>query len=138
MEVGAAFGCGKRPSAQMGQWRILSRMPTYEYECEKCGRVFDVFHGMSESGPDACEDPDCRGRVKRLISAGSGLIFKGSGFYITDYKNKPSGSESKDKEDSGKTGDSKDKKDSSEKKSDDGKSGATESVSSAKPAKKDD
>lgn len=64
-------------------------MPTYEYECLKCGRVFDVVHGMSESGPKRCVSPRCKGKVKRLISAGSGLIFKGSGFYITDYKRKP-------------------------------------------------
>lgn len=63
-------------------------MPTYEYECSKCGEVFDVLHGMSEAGPKTCLKKGCRGKMKKLISAGSGLIFKGSGFYITDYKKK--------------------------------------------------
>jgi putative FmdB family regulatory protein len=61
-------------------------MPTYEYECLKCGKIFEKFQKMSDSHLREC--PKCRGQVKRLISAGSGLIFKGSGFYITDYKKK--------------------------------------------------
>lgn len=43
---------------------------------------------MSEEGPKRCADPKCKGKVKRLVGSGAGLIFKGSGFYITDYKNK--------------------------------------------------
>ena len=59
-------------------------MPTYEYECEKCGHHFEVFQSMKEAPKKAC--PQCKGRVRRLISGGAGLIFKGSGFYITDYR----------------------------------------------------
>lgn len=74
-------------------------MPTYEYECKKCGRVFDYFQSMSSPTLKVCPEEICqdKGEVSRLVSAGSGLIFKGSGFYITDYKKSsaPSGSESK-------------------------------------------
>lgn len=69
-------------------------MPTYDYECQKCGKVFEVFHGMSEAGPKTCSNPKCKGKVKKLVGAGAGLIFKGSGFYITDYKKKGKGSDS--------------------------------------------
>lgn len=61
-------------------------MPTYEYECEKCGKVFEAFQSMSDAPLKKCEDKKCKGKVHRLIGAGAGLIFKGSGFYITDYK----------------------------------------------------
>ncbi len=59
-------------------------MPTYEYECKKCGHLFERFQSMMEDPVKVC--PECGGKVKRLISSGAGLIFKGSGFYITDYK----------------------------------------------------
>ncbi len=60
-------------------------MPTYDYKCQKCGHVFEVFHAMSASPKVVCEK--CGdGKVKRLIGAGAGLIFKGTGFYQTDYK----------------------------------------------------
>lgn len=59
-------------------------MPTYEYECEACGERFEYFQRISETPKTTCER--CGGRLERLVSAGSGLIFKGSGFYITDYK----------------------------------------------------
>ena len=61
-------------------------MPTYEYECEKCGGKFDLFQKMSDKPVSVC--PQCGGAAIRLISAGSGIIFKGSGFYETDYKTK--------------------------------------------------
>jgi putative FmdB family regulatory protein len=60
-------------------------MPTYEYKCKKCGNVFEVFHSMSSDPVKSC--PKCGGEVKKLIGAGAGTIFKGSGFYQTDYKN---------------------------------------------------
>lgn len=58
-------------------------MPTYEYKCLSCGTQFDAFQKMSESPLEKCVE--CRGKVRRVVSGGSGLIFKGSGFYITDY-----------------------------------------------------
>ncbi|MGC8743475.1 MAG: FmdB family zinc ribbon protein [Verrucomicrobiia bacterium] len=67
-------------------------MPTYEYVCEKCGHVFEVFQSMKEPPLKVCPKELCkmekwgRGKVKRKIGAGAGLIFKGSGFYITDYR----------------------------------------------------
>ncbi|UCG35424.1 MAG: zinc ribbon domain-containing protein [Candidatus Omnitrophota bacterium] len=61
-------------------------MPTYEYECNKCGETFEVFQGINEAPLKKCTK--CNGKVKRLIGAGAGLIFKGSGFYITDYNRK--------------------------------------------------
>jgi len=61
-------------------------MPTYEYECIGCGHLFDVFHTMTAKPRIKC--PECGGRTKKLIGAGAGIIFKGSGFYETDYKRK--------------------------------------------------
>jgi putative FmdB family regulatory protein len=61
-------------------------MPTYEYECPKCGVRFEEFQSMKDAPLTKCPTPKCRGKVKRLIGAGAGLIFKGSGFYITDYR----------------------------------------------------
>ena len=63
-------------------------MPTYDYECTMCGYRFEVFHDMNSTLTKRC--PKCRGKAKKLISGGSGLIFKGPGFYITDYKKKSS------------------------------------------------
>ena len=60
-------------------------MPTYEYECEKCGHCFEEFQSITAGPLEEC--PECKGKVKRLISKGAGIIFKGSGFYETDYKN---------------------------------------------------
>ncbi len=65
-------------------------MPTYEYKCNHCGYVFELFQTMSAEPVKTC--PKCKGEVKRLIGPGSGPIFKGTGFYQTDYKNaKPAG-----------------------------------------------
>lgn len=61
-------------------------MPTYEYECPKCGKTFEVFQSMKDEPLKTCPDKKCKGKVKRLIGTGAGLIFKGSGFYITDYR----------------------------------------------------
>ena len=67
-------------------------MPTYEYVCEKCGQQFEKFQPISAKPLAICPEDLCKekrwgkGRVKRAISAGGGLIFKGSGFYVTDYR----------------------------------------------------
>lgn len=62
-------------------------MPTYEYVCPKCQHAFETFQSMSDAPLTQC--PKCKKRgLKRLIGGGAGLIFKGTGFYITDYKNK--------------------------------------------------
>ncbi len=61
-------------------------MPTYEYECPKCGKTFELFQSMKDEPIKVCPDKKCKGKVKRLIGTGAGLIFKGSGFYITDYR----------------------------------------------------
>jgi putative FmdB family regulatory protein len=59
-------------------------MPTYEYECRKCGHRFELFHSIKDETPKRC--PRCKGRAVRVPSAGAGILFKGSGFYITDYR----------------------------------------------------
>ena len=60
-------------------------MPTYEYYCTSCGFEFEEFQSIASAPINIC--PKCNEHVKRKISGGAGLIFKGSGFYITDYKN---------------------------------------------------
>lgn len=61
-------------------------MPTYEYQCQDCGHKFEEFQSITAEPLEDCPQEDCTGQVKRLISAGGGLLFKGSGFYITDYR----------------------------------------------------
>lgn len=64
-------------------------MPTYDYKCESCGKVFEVFHGMTEEPKVVCESCNSED-TKKQISSGAGIIYKGSGFYTTDYKKKES------------------------------------------------
>ncbi|MBF0331679.1 MAG: zinc ribbon domain-containing protein [Candidatus Omnitrophica bacterium] len=70
-------------------------MPTYDYECSGCGHIFDVLQSMTE--PKLIKCPACqKNKLHRLIGTGSGVIFKGTGFYETDYKKKsPSKSDAK-------------------------------------------
>ncbi|MBN1269912.1 MAG: zinc ribbon domain-containing protein [Kiritimatiellae bacterium] len=59
-------------------------MPTYEYECLRCGHEFELFQSISDKPRSRC--PKCRGKVRRRIGTGAGVLFKGSGFYSTDYR----------------------------------------------------
>lgn len=67
-------------------------MPTYAYHCEKCGHEFETVQSMTAAPLKSCPEDLCKqkkwgkGRVKKLIGAGAGLLFKGGGFYITDYR----------------------------------------------------
>ena len=67
-------------------------MPTYEYVCEKCDRTFELSQSMNDKALTVCPKEKCaqkrwgKGKVKRQVGTGAGLIFKGSGFYITDYR----------------------------------------------------
>jgi putative FmdB family regulatory protein len=91
-------------------------MPTYEYICSKCDKTFDFSQSIKDDALTTCPKEKCRmakwgkGKVKRAIGSGAGLIFKGSGFYITDYrsenykqgaKKEAGGGETKPKADSG-------------------------------------
>jgi putative FmdB family regulatory protein len=61
-------------------------MPNYDYECQKCGNRFEVFQSMNDPKLTDCRDDACGGSVKRLLGTGGGIIFKGAGFYQTDYR----------------------------------------------------
>jgi putative FmdB family regulatory protein len=67
-------------------------MPTYEYVCAKCGHQFEIFQSIADKPLSVCPQDRCdkkkwgKGKVKRMIVSGGGLIFKGSGFYVTDYR----------------------------------------------------
>lgn len=106
-------------------------MPTYEYLCEKCGAEFEKFQSMSEKPLTTCTKELCglkswgKGKVRKLIGAGAGLLFKGSGFYITDYRSE--GYKQAAKKESGATTGGESKGES--------KPAKTESKSSSKAAK---
>lgn len=68
-------------------------MPTYDYVCLDCTHQFEAFQSMKDEPLTEC--PSCNGKVKRKVGGGTGIIFKGSGFYINDSKKKESSSESK-------------------------------------------
>lgn len=61
-------------------------MPTYEYQCDKCGTQFEIYQSITAEPLTKCSNEACDGTVHRLFSAGAGFLFKGSGFYITDYR----------------------------------------------------
>ena len=90
-------------------------MPTYDYKCLACDVRFEKFQGITAPAIEAC--PECGGKVKRLIGAGAGLIFKGSGFYTTDYRSEGyKESAKKDKKESSDKSSSSDKSEKKEKK----------------------
>lgn len=89
-------------------------MPTYEYECEKCGNKFEIFQNIKEHPIEKC--PECKGKVYRLIGAGAGIIFKGSGFYATDYRSESYKRAAKNDKESDKTSISSEEKSSNNKK----------------------
>jgi|SRR5580704_16204258 putative FmdB family regulatory protein len=113
-------------------------MPTYEYQCEKCNQRFEVFQSMKDGAYTVCPKESCRleawgaGTVKRLIGTGAGLIFKGSGFYITDYRS-PNYKESAKKESGTKEGGTKEggTKEGGPPKSDGAKGGTEKSTGSS-------
>jgi putative FmdB family regulatory protein len=111
-------------------------MPTYEYVCQKCGHEFEAIHSMTAPALKNCLKDSCaqkkwgRGKVAKKIGAGAGLLFKGSGFYITDYRSENyKSSAQKD------TGSSSPK---TEAKTESKAEAKTESKAEAKPAKKAD
>ena len=67
----------------------IKAMPTYEYECKSCKHSFEAFQSMSDAPLSEC--PKCKKELRRLINGGSGIIFKGSGFYVTDKSNGKTG-----------------------------------------------
>jgi putative FmdB family regulatory protein len=68
-------------------------MPTYDYTCAACGHRFERFESINDDAPKEC--PKCgKKKAKRMLGTGAGLIFKGSGFYTTDYKKASSGGDS--------------------------------------------
>ena len=106
-------------------------MPTYEYQCSKCRKPFECFQSMKDDTFTTCPKEFCRmkkwgkGKVARQLGGGAGLIFKGSGFYITDYRS--DGYKSAAKSDAPKT----------ESKSETKTEPKTETKAATKPAKKD-
>ena len=87
-------------------------MPNYDYVCEECGHEFEVFQSMNDAKLTDCPQDACAGSVRRLLGTGAGIIFKGGGFYETDYrsdsykkaasKDKESSKPAEKKKDSGK------------------------------------
>jgi putative FmdB family regulatory protein len=94
-------------------------MPNYDYQCKKCEHKFEVFQRMSADRLKDCPLEDCDGEVKRLLGTGAGIIFKGSGFYETDYRS--------DSYKKGEKADKPKKADKPEKKSSDSSSGKSDS-----------
>ena len=103
-------------------------MPTYDYECEK-GHRFEVFQKMSDDPVAEC--PDCGAKAGRKISGGAGFLFKGDGFYITDYRSDDYKKKaSADRADSSSSDSSTSKSDSSSSKSESSSSGGSSSSAS--------
>src|SRR3989442_16001712 len=103
-------------------------MPTYEYECDACKHRFDEFQAMSEKPLTKC--PECgKKRLRRLFGTGAAVLFKGSGFYQTDYRSESYKASAKADEPPAKSS-------STDTSSKDGKTGTSTTPASEKPAKK--
>lgn len=102
-------------------------MPTYEYECAKCGRIFEHFQSIKSPKLTRCVEDGCNGDVSRLLGTGGGIIFKGGGFYETDYRSESYKSGEKKASEAAKK--------ATEKKSDKKKSDSKSSSSKSKPKK---
>ncbi|MEE2657074.1 MAG: zinc ribbon domain-containing protein [Candidatus Latescibacterota bacterium] len=93
-------------------------MPTYEYQCKKCGHEFEEFQSITAEPLKKCPQKACRGSIQRLIGGGGGLLFRGSGFHITDYRSdgykQAAKADSKESSSSSGSGDSSSKSSSSE------------------------
>ena len=92
-------------------------MPTYDYYCEKCEKTFEIFQSMHDKKLKKCIDDECNGSVESLLCTGAGIIFKGSGFYETDYRSESYKAGEKADSDKKKTTSSDSKKNKTEKKS---------------------
>lgn len=122
-------------------------MPTYDYVCEKCEHEFEFFQSMSDDRLTDCPIEGCGGHVKRKIGTGAGIIFKGSGFYETDYrsesyktgakKDSDAGTGAAKTESSSSSSDSGGKKSASDSTTKSSSSGSSTSSKPASPAKKD-
>lgn len=110
-------------------------MPTYEYECETCGHHFEVFQSMKDAKLTDCPQDSCEGHVRRLLGTGAGVIFKGSGFYETDYRSESYKAGAKKAEESAKA--SSDTGGGSTTKSADSKPSSAPAAAPAAPVKSD-
>lgn len=61
-------------------------MPTYDYKCDKCGKIFELWQKITEAPMTSCPEKDCDGTVSRILGGGAGFLLKGNGFYATDYR----------------------------------------------------
>lgn len=110
-------------------------MPTYDYQCQACGHSWELFQSMNDDPVKSC--PKCKKRkAKRLLGVGAGLIFKGTGFYETDYKNKSGGEKKEGSGDSDSGSSDSSKSSDSGKSSDSSKSSDSKSSSTKKESKK--
>ena len=104
-------------------------MPTYEYVCEKCDHEFEIFQSIKADALTDCPKGKCKGKVRRMIGTGAGIIFKGSGFYETDYRSESYKSGAKKESDSKKSSSKSNSKSKSGSKSNSSKSAGKSSSS---------
>ena len=110
-------------------------MPTYDYQCQACGHSWELFQSMNDNPVKS--GPKCKKRkAKRLLGVGAGLIFKGTGFYETDYKNKSGGEKKEGSSDSDSGSSDSSKSSDSGKSSESSKSSDSKSPSTKKESKK--